>query len=616
MKAERDAVQQSEKATPPAAAPLQRAAVNETPVTDVPPIVHEVLHSPGQPLDAETRAFFQPRFGHDFSDVRVHTDAKAVESAQAINALAYTLGQNVVFGAGQYSPESREGRRLLAHELTHVVQQIDSHLAGPRMQLQKQDAGTPLRPEVSAPPVVSVPHNLEVEKMTAAQILEHFSHNRKIATIKELITSIENSSRDSREPVSPPRTRAEVTARLTSQQTDKGTEASIAEKIAATRSLIASLTKDELNLTVKESDHVKSSLYQQLNRLAPYFTQHANQNVLRQTIPASERTCGLTSLAMVFEALAVTAQDFVGDNELLSQIALTFSDLDLAEWRLPDILQVALIYVTVNNNPANLASLQGKRNAYTLLRDLPAQGQTSYDARSVYISETAALIDRDRRTAAGKVTALDIYQPLATLFGVRVTTTNFDINSEGKVRGRIVSQLSEKNESRGKALSTLELELELAAQERLASATELTLERGANAPKRPESLAAGPDSERRLKLSSLTTLQEASSKAAVLSAEMEALETQKSDLPREWAGKEDQYRDQVLHDVAPHLKSGGQILVGTQLSDFGHWVKLVALDSSGVSYMDPYIYPGKSSKLTWKDAMKQGLFKHYVVLSK
>src|SRR5947209_15066228 len=76
----------------------------------------------GQPLDAGTRAFMESRFGHDFSRVRVHTDSRAAESAQAINALAYTVGRNVVFGRGQYAPGTSEGSKLLAHELTHVVQ--------------------------------------------------------------------------------------------------------------------------------------------------------------------------------------------------------------------------------------------------------------------------------------------------------------------------------------------------------------------------------------------------------------------------------------------------------------------------------------------------------------
>lgn len=81
---------------------------------------------PGQPLDPGTRAFFEPRFGQDFSSVRVHTDTQAAESAQFIHAQAYALGQDVVFGEGQYTPETAYGQRLLAHELTHVVQQSDS----------------------------------------------------------------------------------------------------------------------------------------------------------------------------------------------------------------------------------------------------------------------------------------------------------------------------------------------------------------------------------------------------------------------------------------------------------------------------------------------------------
>src|SRR5205823_2267360 len=90
----------------------------------VPPVVHNVLRSPGQALEPGTRAFMEPRFGHDFSQVRVHTDAQAAESARAVNALAYTVGQDVVFGVGQYAPRTLEGKRLLAHELTHMVQQM------------------------------------------------------------------------------------------------------------------------------------------------------------------------------------------------------------------------------------------------------------------------------------------------------------------------------------------------------------------------------------------------------------------------------------------------------------------------------------------------------------
>src|SRR5687767_2004722 len=87
-------------------AQLQRAAANEEQAKEVPPIVNEVLHSPGQSLDGKARAFFEPRFGYDFSQVRVHTDSRAADSAQAVKALAYTVGRDVVFGGGQYAPET------------------------------------------------------------------------------------------------------------------------------------------------------------------------------------------------------------------------------------------------------------------------------------------------------------------------------------------------------------------------------------------------------------------------------------------------------------------------------------------------------------------------------
>jgi hypothetical protein len=91
--------------------------------TEVPGLVHDVVSSPGRPLDVGERAFFEPRFGHDFSAVRIHTDATAAASARAVGALAYTVGRDIAFDAGRYAPGRATGRTLLAHELAHVVQQ-------------------------------------------------------------------------------------------------------------------------------------------------------------------------------------------------------------------------------------------------------------------------------------------------------------------------------------------------------------------------------------------------------------------------------------------------------------------------------------------------------------
>ena len=83
----------------------------------------QALRGGGQPLPDATRAFFEPRFGHDFGRVRVHTDARAAATARAVNASAFTVGRDIVFATERYAPETPEGRKLLGHELTHVVQQ-------------------------------------------------------------------------------------------------------------------------------------------------------------------------------------------------------------------------------------------------------------------------------------------------------------------------------------------------------------------------------------------------------------------------------------------------------------------------------------------------------------
>lgn len=97
---------------------LQIAADQQSATTD-----HTALPDGGQSLDPVARSFMESRFGHDFSGVRVHTDSRAAESAEAVAAQAYTVGQDVVFGQGHYAPATPEGKQLLAHELAHVVQQ-------------------------------------------------------------------------------------------------------------------------------------------------------------------------------------------------------------------------------------------------------------------------------------------------------------------------------------------------------------------------------------------------------------------------------------------------------------------------------------------------------------
>jgi Domain of unknown function (DUF4157) len=118
---------------------VQRKTTGDVQGQTVPPIVHEVLRSPGQPLDSATRACMEPRFGRDFGHVRVHYGDKATIAANKVHARAFTLGRDIVFDQREYSPGTSEGRLLLAHELVHVVQQLGARVPIP---VQTRDNGT------------------------------------------------------------------------------------------------------------------------------------------------------------------------------------------------------------------------------------------------------------------------------------------------------------------------------------------------------------------------------------------------------------------------------------------------------------------------------------------
>jgi hypothetical protein len=109
--------QQKQQAT------VARKAENKFNATEAPPLVADVLRSPGQPLAVSARNSLEGKLGQDLSSVRVHDDSLAAESASAVNALAFTVGSHIVFGAGQYTPGTHHGDRLLAHEVTHTIQQ-------------------------------------------------------------------------------------------------------------------------------------------------------------------------------------------------------------------------------------------------------------------------------------------------------------------------------------------------------------------------------------------------------------------------------------------------------------------------------------------------------------
>lgn len=106
-----------------------------------------MLNAPGRPLDPSTRDFFEPRFGSNFGAVRLHVDSQAGASAREVGALAYAVGNHVVVDPDHYRPDSEAGRRLLAHELAHTLQQTgDRSLAKVRRDVP--NGGAPAAPAI------------------------------------------------------------------------------------------------------------------------------------------------------------------------------------------------------------------------------------------------------------------------------------------------------------------------------------------------------------------------------------------------------------------------------------------------------------------------------------
>jgi hypothetical protein len=145
------------------------------------------MRNSGQPLAESLRSFFEPRFGVDLSQVRVHTDTRAAEAAQAVNARAFTVGLDIAFGAGQHAPGTTQGRRLLAHELTHVVQQ-QRRLSPPSSQSsQSTETHNQFEDEAAhdAPTVQSSPIPIGVHEATRTNTINRSSEPESAVCYKK-----------------------------------------------------------------------------------------------------------------------------------------------------------------------------------------------------------------------------------------------------------------------------------------------------------------------------------------------------------------------------------------------------------------------------------------------
>jgi hypothetical protein len=195
---------------------LQRQTAGNANVSSAPPIVHQVLQSSGKPLDAKTRAFIEPRFGHDFGHVRVHADSQAAQSAQAVGASAYTVGRDIVFAHGQFAPHSVSGQRLLAHELAHTIQQSGAASTGGELRVGPQNDPFEREAERISSSVSSTSNkNVTAPSLATGRALQRQpkgeDHDPKMPTMESTLkkkeefipVSVCNSSSDAKIPCTP-----------------------------------------------------------------------------------------------------------------------------------------------------------------------------------------------------------------------------------------------------------------------------------------------------------------------------------------------------------------------------------------------------------------------------
>jgi hypothetical protein len=158
-----------------------KVQTNAAPLDHWQAAIQSVVSGAGRPLDGRTRTYFEERFARDFSDVRIHTNEQAASSASQVAARAYTVGRHIVFGKGQFAPATSEGQRLIAHELTHVVQQGQAGQAVDRSSVDVEQHSAGIEPMVQRDLAIEPPRPAAVGRvLTTAEMTEAISFNDRV----------------------------------------------------------------------------------------------------------------------------------------------------------------------------------------------------------------------------------------------------------------------------------------------------------------------------------------------------------------------------------------------------------------------------------------------------
>ncbi len=297
------------------------------------------LRGGGQALPNSIRNYMEPRFGQDFSQVRIHTDTKTAKATHAINAKAFTIGRDIAFGTGEYQPQIIKGKRLIAHELTHVVQQqtMGNHAIQMKSK-EMEDSGVAAASAariLASPPLwlatlIAMIDNLPDAGTGMVKHSKKGTLRRKDSVTKKWSEEIELEEKERSEALS---------------------------TIQLVRIGIDSLTAVGIGLKPDQHDaaevvqKIKAELYAKLNAKTIYFSQKANADLVMT--PAWKNTCNVTSMGMNLQAMGVKPNDFNGDKKKLLKIADNYAVNDPFSLRMPDFMQLVAIY--------NAPTLKGKK---------------------------------------------------------------------------------------------------------------------------------------------------------------------------------------------------------------------------------------------------------------
>jgi len=317
----------------------------------------------GQPLPGSTRAFFEPRFGQDFSQVRLHTDTRAAESARAVNAQAYTIENNIVFGDGQYNPKTNSGKSLLAHELTHVVQQTDPQISG----LRKMSTTGSTQPELQ---VSSLP-NARIQRM---------QYDTSAYRIRALTIPGNEDSRQELLGLIRERLRGVYASRVTIS----GTTPNSTEEMRVMNGLIQYLGAQSSGQTIDHTDTESDLLIPdpgqdpirvtvQTNSTGEVTaTVHANRPLTQLTTPFIDHQAAITAIQNDF-SMTVSDTPVSWTLEQLNQVILALRQLSTGERnQLTGIQLVRESQPSISSHPRATGEFATNIGTTSGRRDLPA----------------------------------------------------------------------------------------------------------------------------------------------------------------------------------------------------------------------------------------------------